>query len=57
MCKKNNPKMQSVKKSYSFVYDFHTLFGERDKKGGQNALLKCLFLLNIANRTSTKVCD
>ena len=25
MCKKNNPKMQSVKKTYSFVYDFHTI--------------------------------
>ena len=29
MYKKNGTKMQSVKKSYSFVYDFHTLFGER----------------------------
>ena len=42
--------MQSVKKSYSFVYVFHSLFGERQKKGGQNALLKCLFLFNIASK-------
>ena len=32
MYKKNTPKMQSVKKSYSFVYDFHTLFRERQRK-------------------------
>ena len=52
MRKKNNPKMKSVKKSYSFVYEFHTLFGERHKKGGQNALLKCLFLFNIAGKNN-----